>query len=120
MTEEKEMWTIDELVSMTDTVQQTEIEWQGKSLQIQWCELVESEEPKLEIPADDVPEAEQTEYYKKVAGERVMAMIKKGNEKSPDTATISKDNWGSLPTTLRWNISSVILGAAQPENFTNG
>ena len=34
MTEEKEMWTIDELVSMTDTVQQTEIEWQGKSLQI--------------------------------------------------------------------------------------
>jgi len=120
MTEEKEMWTIDELVSMTDTVQQTDIEWQGKSLQIQWCELVESEEPKLEIPADDVPEAEQTEYYKKVAGERVMAMIKKGNEKSPDTATISSDNWGSLPTTLRWNISSVILGAAQPENFTNG
>ena len=121
MTEEaKEMWTIDELVSMTDTVQQKEIEWQGKNLHIQWCELVESEEPKMEIPSDDVPEAEQTEYYKQVAAERVMAMISKANNKQPDTATIGAENWGSLPTTLRWNISSTVLGATQPENFTSG
>ena len=121
MTEEaKEMWTIDELVSMTETVQHKEIEWQGKSLPIQWCELVESEEPKMEIPDDSVSEAEQTEYYKKIAGERVLAMIKKANDKEPETVSITLDNWGSLPTTLRWNISSVILGAAQPENFTTG
>ena len=115
-----ESWSMEDLIALTDKVQTEELEYKGKLVTVQWCELVESEEPKLEIPADDVPEAEQTEYYKKVAGERVMAMIKKGNEKSPDTATISSDNWGSLPTTLRWNISSVILGAAQPENFTNG
>tara|TARA_R100000458_G_C8129852_1_gene145334 strand:- start:249 stop:611 length:363 start_codon:yes stop_codon:yes gene_type:complete len=120
MTEEKEMWTIDELVAMTETVQHKEIEWQGKNLRIQWCELVESEEPKMEIPDDDVPESEQTEYFKKLAGERVMAMINKGNEKEPETATITSENWSSLPTTLRWNISSIILGTAQSENFTSG
>jgi len=119
MTEEKEMWTIDELVSMTETVQTREIAWQGKHILVQWCELIESEEPKLEIPSDDVPDEEQTEYFKKVANERVMCMIEKGNAKQPDTASINKENWGSLPTTLRWNISSVVLGA-QAENFTTG
>jgi hypothetical protein len=119
MTEEKEMWTIDELVSMTETVQTQELAWQGKHVSIQWCELIESEEPKLEIPSDDVSDEEQTEYYKKVANERVMCMIEKGNDKQPDTATINKENWGSLPTTLRWNISSTVLGA-QAENFTTG
>ena len=40
MTEEaKEMWTIEELVQMTEEVQSTELEWQGKALKIQWCEL---------------------------------------------------------------------------------
>ena len=119
MTEEKEMWTIDELVAMTETVQTEELAWQGKSILIQWCELVESEEPKMALPSDDVPEEEQTEYYKKVAGERVMSMIEKANKKQPETITITKDNWGSLPTTLRWNISSRVLGA-QAENFTTG
>ncbi len=120
MTEEKEMWTIDELVAMTETVQHKDIEWQGKSLHVQWCDLVEKEEPKMEVPDDNTSEAEQTEYYKKLAAERVMAMIHKGNEKEPETVTINMENWGSLPTTLRWNISSIILGATQSENFTSG
>ena len=62
MTEEKEMWTIDELVAMTETVQKKDVEWQGKTLQIQWCELVESEEPKMAIPNDSVSEEEQNDY----------------------------------------------------------
>ena len=37
MSEEKQMWTIDDLVAMTDTVQSTEIEYAGKVLPIQWC-----------------------------------------------------------------------------------
>ena len=32
MTEKKEMWTIDELVLMTETVQHKEVEWAGKAL----------------------------------------------------------------------------------------
>ncbi len=120
MTEEaKEMWTIDELVAMTDSVQTQETKWQGKGLALQWCELVESEEPKMVIPADDMPEEEQTEYYKKMANERVLCMIEKGNNKNPDTASINRENWGSLPSTLRWNIASTVLGT-QSENFING
>ena len=39
MTEEKQVWSIDELVTMTETVQSTEIEYAGKSLPVQWCEF---------------------------------------------------------------------------------
>ena len=38
--ENKEMWTIDELVSLTQTVQSAEIEYQGKVLPVQWQILV--------------------------------------------------------------------------------
>ena len=119
MTEEKEMWTIDELVSMTETVQIRDVEWQGKTLKVQWCELVESEEPKMSIPSDSVSEEEQNDYYKKLASDRVLCMIEKGNKKGPDSITLTRDNWGSLPTTLRWNISTIVLGAPN-ESFQNG
>ena len=120
MTEEKEMWTVDELVAMVNQVQEKEIQWSGKALKIQWCELVEAEEPKMLMPDDDAPSEETTEYYKKLAGVRVLTMIEKGNEKKPESKTIDKDNWDSLPTTLRWSISSTVLGTANPENFTSG
>ena len=119
MTEEKEMWTIDELVKMTEEVQHKEIMWAGKALKVQWCELTESEEPKMKLPDDSAPSEEQTEYYKELAGERVLAMIEKANEKSPDTVTVTGDNWISLPTTLRWTLSGMVLGT-QGENFTTG
>jgi hypothetical protein len=119
MTEEKEMWTIDELVKMTEEVQHKEIEWAGKTLIIQWCELVESEEPKMKVPSDSVSEEEQNDYYKQLASERVLRMIEKGNKKSPDSTTLTKDNWGSLPTTLRWNVSTIVLGA-QNYDFQSG
>ena len=119
MTEEKEMWTIEELVSMTETVQQKEVVWAGKSLKIQWCELTESEEPKMALPDDSAPSEEQTEYYKQLASERVLKMIEKANDKSPETANISSENYMSLPTTLRWQISSIVLGQNN-ENFISG
>ena len=109
---EKEIWSIEELIAMTDTVQSKDIEWQGKILAIQYCELTEEEEPKMLLPDDDLPTEEANEYYREIAGARVMRMIAKGNEKSPDSATITEDNWGKMPTTLRWAISSVILGTA--------
>ena len=117
MTEEaNEMWTIEELVQMTEKVQSTNLDWQGKKLHIQWCELVEAEEPKMAIPTDDMPEEEQTEYFKKMASERVLAMIKKANDKNPEGTSLTEENWGSLPTILRWSISSTILGT-QAENL---
>jgi hypothetical protein len=118
MTEEKEMWTIEELVAMTEEVQHKEIEWAGKALKVQWCELTESEEPKMALPDDDAPQEEQTEYYKKLAGDRVLAMIEKANNKSPTDSMITKDNWVNIPTTLRWNIQGTVLGTQ--ENFTSG
>ena len=119
MTKEQEMWTIDELVSMTETVQHKEIDWAGKALRVQWCELTESEEPRMALPDDSAPSEEQTEYYKQLAGERVLCMIEKGNKKAPEDATVTSDNWGSLPTTFRWQISSTVLGQTN-ENFTSG
>ena len=119
MTEEIEMWTVDDLVAMVNEVQTHEIEWAGKALKIQWCELVEAEEPKMAMPDDEAPSEEQTEYYKKLAGERVLRMIEKGNEKSPDSTTITQDNWAQMPTTLRWQISSTVLGQST-EKFTSG
>jgi hypothetical protein len=119
MTEEQEMWTIEELVSMTEKVQSKEVLWSGKKLRIQWCELTESEEPKMSLPDDDAPSEEQTEYYKKLASERVLKMIEKANIKSPETTMISGENYLSLPTTLRWQVSSLVLGQTN-ENFISG
>ena len=119
MTEEQEMWTIEELVSMTEEVQKKDVQWAGKKLRIQWCELTESEEPKMSLPDDDAPSEEQTEYYKKLAAERVLKMIEKANVKSPETTMISGENYLSLPTTLRWQVSSVVLGQTN-ENFISG
>ena len=119
MTEEKEMWTIDELVAMTESVQHKEIDYAGKALRVQWCELTEAEEPKMALPDDSAPSEEQTEYYKKLASERVIKMIEKGNEKAPEAVTIEAENYMSLPTTLRWQVTSLVLGQSN-ENFTSG
>ena len=62
--ENKEMWTIDELTSLTTTVQSAEIEYQGKILPVQWCELTESEEPKISIPESG---EDETQHYQKQA-----------------------------------------------------
>jgi hypothetical protein len=117
--EKQEIWTIEELVSMTETVQSRTLMWHRKGLNIQWCELTEEEEPKMIVPDDNQTSEEQSEYFKKIAGERVLAMISKANKKEPEAATIDADNWGSMPTTLRWNISSEILGTLN-ESFTSG
>ena len=121
MTEEKQMevWSIEELISMTDTVQKKDIEWQGKSLKIQYCELTEEEEPKMLLPDDDMPSEEANEYYREIASQRVSRMIAKANEKNPEGITLSEDNWGKMPTTLRWQISGTILGTTASEGPTS-
>ena len=118
MTEEKkkmDVWSIEELIAMTDTVQSKDIEWQGKILKIQYCELTEEEEPKMLLPDDDLPSEEQNEYYREIASQRVSRMIVKANEKNPDGVTITEDNWSKMPTTLRWQISGTVLGTQPSE-----
>jgi hypothetical protein len=103
MTEEKakEVWTIDDLVALTETVQSAEVEYQGKLLPIQWCELTESEEPKI-------------------AQLRVGKMISKANTMNPDNITLTDETWIKLPTTIRWQVSGKILGGETSEDFING
>jgi len=118
--EEKQMevWSIEELIAMTDTVQSTDIEWQGKILKLQYCELTEEEEPKMLLPDDDLPSEEQNDYYREIASQRVARMISKANGKNPEGTTLADDNWDKMPTTLRWQISGTVLGTIAPEGPT--
>tara|TARA_R110002020_G_scaffold360236_2_gene572882 strand:- start:29 stop:397 length:369 start_codon:yes stop_codon:yes gene_type:complete len=122
MTEEKakEVWTIDDLVALTETVQSAEVEYQGKLLPIQWCELTESEEPKMGVPDDDSSNEDVQEYYKEIAQVRVGKMISKANTMNPDNTTLTQESWVKLPTTIRWQVSGKILGGEASEDFING
>jgi len=113
MEEEKQYWSMDELLSITETVQEAEIEYGQKSLKIQWCELAESEEPKMVLPDDDMSEEDKTKLYVQMASDRVLLMISKANDKNPDGKVISTEPevWGQLPTNLRYTIQNKILGS---------
>jgi len=118
--QEKQVWTIDELVAMTETVQKADIEYGGKVLPVQWCELTEGEEPKMAVPDEKTPPEEVSEYYKGLAQERVSKMLAKANKLSPDTITLTPETWEKLPTTIRWSISGKILSGDASQDFTTG
>ena len=119
--EEKEnsVWTIDELVALTDEVATGQVEYRGKGLSFQYCELTEAEEPKFGKVDEKMSEEDKYDFYAKLGGQRVLGMITKANEKNPDGATITKDSWSLLPTTLRYMISNEIMGVQGEvaENF---
>ena len=58
-------------------------------------------------------ETEQNEYYQKIGTERVLKMVLKANEKSPDSITITEENWNKLPTTIKYTIANKIIGMEQ-------
>ena len=111
-----ETWNIDELIALTETVQIGEVDYQGKKLLFQYCELTEGEEPKLEMPADDASDDEKNSVYQKVGLARIKTMVDKANKKNPDGATITIENWDKIPSTVRWGISQAVLGGGSP-NF---
>ena len=111
-----ETWNIDELIALTETVQTGEVDYQGKKLLFQYCELTEGEEPKLELPPESASDDEKNEVYQKVGLARIKTMVDKANKKNPDGATITLDNWDLLPSTVRWGISQAVLGGGSP-NF---
>jgi len=111
------VWTIDELVALTDKVQNGETEYNGKSFPFQYCELTEAEEPKLKLPSAGATEEETNEAYKEIGQGRILAMILKANGKNPDGASITEENWSLIPSTVRWGVSNFILGSADDANF---
>ena len=109
-----ETWNIDDLIALTETVQIGEVDYQGKKLLFQYCELTEGEEPKLEMPLDDATEDEKNEVYQKVGLYRIKSMVIKANKKNPEGATLTDENWDKIPSTVRWGISQSILGGGSP------
>ena len=114
-----EMWTMEDLVALTDEVQEGKINFRDKVVKFQFCELVEKEEPKFRPLSDRASEEEKMAYYTEIGGNRILAMLEKANEKNPDGPAIDKEHWPLLPTTLRYNISNEIMGIEQEsrENF---
>ena len=118
MTESKvEMWSMDDLIALTDEIQSEELEYKGKSVTIQWCELVESEEPKMVIPDEGESEEQKNAYYTELANKKILKMIEKANEKNPDGTFIDSEVWSKIPTSLKYRISAKVMGTETDVNF---
>ena len=122
MTEDANVWTIEELVKLTDQVQTGKVTYRGKDFHFQFCELAEKEEPNLKALPETATEQEKQDWATEAGIERILAMIKKANDKNPDGITLTSENWSSVPVTLRYQITSEILSYQQEvtENFTTG
>jgi len=119
---EENVWTIDELVSLTAEVQTTTVNYRGKNLDFQFCELEEQEEPKLRWLSTEASDDERAVWAAQIGTERILLMIDKANKKNPDGTTITSKSWKSLPATLRYQITSEILQVENDvkENFITG
>ena len=116
---EKKIWSMDELVALTDEVQKEEVEYKGGVVTFQFCELTEKEEPKFTGINEDLPDEEKMVLYQEIGSQRVIKMLLKANKKSPDGPCITEKQWPLLPTTLRYAVSNKILGVEEEvkENF---
>jgi len=118
----EETWTIEELVALTENVQNGEIEYRGKSFTFQFCELSEKEEPKLKALPENATEDEKNEWYAQIGTDRILSMIEKANLMNSEGINLTKENWSNLPVTLRFAITSEILQLREDiaGNFTSG
>jgi|TARA_Y100000361_G_scaffold152358_1_gene171632 hypothetical protein len=112
-------WSMDDLVSLTDEVQETFVLFRDKEVHFQFSELVEKEEPKFKPISDRASDEEKMAFYSDVGSKRILAMLSKANERNPEGPLITKEHWELLPTTLRYQISNKIMGIEQEsrENF---
>lgn len=123
MPEDKEsVWSIDELVSLTDDVQEESIEYKEKKFTFQFCELVEAEEPKYSGIPEGASEEEKNAIYQELGAERILAMIEKANNKNPDGESINREAWPLLPSSIRYAITAKVLNISSlaQENFQTG
>tara|TARA_R110000824_G_scaffold301689_1_gene489667 strand:+ start:192 stop:551 length:360 start_codon:yes stop_codon:yes gene_type:complete len=116
--EAKEYWTLEDLETLTETVQEAEIEHQGKYFGFKWCELVESEEPKYDLD-ENKSEEEKNEYYLDLGKERCLKMIAKAAEKDSDYEGISLEQWGKLPSALKYKVQNKLMGV-KVSDFQSG
>tara|TARA_Y100001973_G_C5161090_1_gene313560 strand:+ start:198 stop:551 length:354 start_codon:yes stop_codon:yes gene_type:complete len=114
MEEEKQYWTVEDLESLTDTVQEAEVKYQEKYIKISWCELTESEEPKAITVDDSLSEDEKNAEYLELAKERIAAMMKKAQEKKPDSSVLSMEVYNKLPSSAKFLVTNKMLGVNSP------
>ena len=110
MEEEKQYWTVEDLESLTETVQEAEVEYHGKFIKISWCELTESEEPKAIVVDDSLSEEEKNAEYLELAKERISSMMKKAQEKRPDPSVLSMEVYNKLPSSAKFAVTNKMLG----------
>ena len=113
--EKQEYWSIEELVSLTDKVQEKEIEFKEKLEKFQWCELAESEEPKVLMIDENTPEEEKNEKYMELGKERTLKMMQKADKKNPDGPSLVAA-WDKLPSSLKYQVSNAIMGVVSDPN----
>tara|TARA_R100000278_G_C5447820_1_gene156179 strand:+ start:669 stop:1028 length:360 start_codon:yes stop_codon:yes gene_type:complete len=116
MEEEKQYWSIEELVELTDKVQEDEIEYKGKSLKFQWCELAESEEPKMVVVDDSMSEDEKNQKYMDMGRERTASMMKKADEKNPDGPSLVSV-WNKIPASIKYQVTNKMMGVTSDPNL---
>ena len=122
MTNNDSVWSIEELVALTDEIQKTEVDYRGKVFSFEYAELTEEEEPKM-VPLDDkASEEDQADWYQKVGSERILAMIKKAHDKNPEGSCVDEESWKKLPATLRYKIIAEVLNidGETKANFPDG
>lgn len=113
--EEKQYWSIEELVELTEQVQEAELEYKGKSIKFQWCELAESEEPKMLLLDDNMTDEEKNLQYMEMGRERTKLMMSKADKKNPEGPTLS-NIWEKIPSSLKYQITNVMLGVSSDPN----
>jgi len=111
--EEKNIWSMDELIALTDDVQKEEVEYRGKILEFQFCELTEKEEPKFTGISENMAEDKKLQLYQEVGTKRVARMMNKANKKNPDGPCVTQEQWGKFPSTLRFAIAGKIMNVEQ-------
>ena len=113
--EETQYWSIEELVEMTEQVQEGELEYKDKIVKFQWCELAESEEPKLRVMDESLSEQEKNEGYIEMGKERTLLMMAKADEKKPDGPSLASV-WDKIPSTLKYTITNTMMGLQNSPN----
>jgi len=115
--EEKETqyWSIEELAELTEQVQEAELEYKGKMIKFQWCELSEAEEPKMVMVDDNMSEEEKNQHYMEMGRERTFTMMSKADNKNPDGPSLISV-WDKIPSSLKYQITNVMLGVSSDPN----
>ena len=123
MTNNDSVWSIEELVALTDEIQKAEVDFRGKVFSFEYADLTEEEEPKM-LPLDESASSEeQALWYQKVGSERILAMIRKATARNPEgNPPIDEESWPKFPATLRYKIIAEILNmdSDTKANFPNG